>query len=77
MELTNIEKMLLKYCLNKFNAKWIRVFQNRHTVLDTKVNFYSVYKRKLKDQPITGQLTFTNMFKSLEEGEWYYIPNLL
>ena len=31
----------------------------------------------LKNQPLTGQTTYINMFKQLDEGKWYFIPNLL
>ena len=36
-----------------------------------------IFKRKLKTQPIVGERTYTNMFKQLVEGKWYFIPNLL
>ena len=42
------EKALLEYYLNNYNAKWIRVFHNKHPVLATKVIFYTKFKRLLK-----------------------------
>lgn len=76
-KLTEWEYKFLKYYLEKFNAKWVRVFNNKHPLLDTRVDLYSVYKRMLKNQPLTGSLTYTNMFEQLDEGRWYFIPNLL
>lgn len=75
--LTEWEYKFLNYYLNKFNAKWVRVFNNKHPLLDTRVDLYTVYKRKLKNQPLTGSLTYSNMFKQLDEGKWYFIPDLL
>lgn len=75
--MTEWEYKFLKYYLEKFNAKWMRVFNNKHPLLDTRVDLYSVYKRMLKNQPLTGSLTYTNMFEQLEEGKWYFIPDLL
>ena len=34
-------------------------------------------KRKLKNQPITGQTTYTSMFQQLQESKWYFILDLL
>ena len=76
-DLTEWEYKFLKYYLDKFNAKWMRVFNNKHPLLATRVDLYTVYKRKLKHQPITESLTYSNMFKQLDEGTWYFIPNLL
>lgn len=75
--LTDWEYKFLNYYLNKFSAKWVRVFNNKHPLLDTRVDLYTVYKRKLKNQPLTGSLTYSNMFKQLDEGKWYFIPDLL
>lgn len=75
--LTNWEYKFLNYYLNKFKAKWMRVFNNKHPLLDTRVDLYTVYKRKLKNQALTGSLTYSNMFKQLDEGKWYFIPDLL
>lgn len=75
--LTDWEYKFLNYYLNKFKAKWVRVFNNKHPLLDTRVDLYTVYKRKLKTQPLTGSLTYSNMFKQLDEGKWYFIPDLL
>ena len=75
--LTEWEYKFLNYYLNKFNSKWMRVFNNKHPLLDTRVDLYTVYKRKLKNQPVTGSLTYSNMFKQLDEGKWYFIPDLL
>ena len=75
--LTEWEYKFLKYYLDKFKAKWVRVFNNKHPLLATRVDLYTVYKRKLKHQPITESLTYSNMFKQLDEGKWYFIPNLL
>lgn len=71
------EYKFLNYYFNKFNAKWMRVWNNKHPLLHTRVDLYSVYKRKLKHQPLTGNLTFPNMFEKLDEGKWYFIPDLL
>ena len=76
-DLTEWEYKFLKYYLDKFNAKLMRVFNNKHPLLATRVDLYTVYKRKLKHQPITESLTYSNMFKQLDEGTWYFIPNLL
>ena len=76
-DLTEWEYKFLTYYLDKFNAKWMRVFNNKHPLLATRVDLYTVYKRKLKHQPITESLTYSNMFKQLDEGTWYFIPNLL
>lgn len=75
--LTKWEYSFLKYFLEKFNAKWVRVFNNKHPLLATRVDLYSVYKRKLKHQPLTESLTYSNMFKNLEEGKMYFISDLL
>lgn len=71
------EKSLLEYYLKNKNAKWIRVYHNKHPVLATRVIFYTKFKRRLKDQPYSGELTYTGMFKNLVEGDWYLITNLL
>ena len=63
--------------LNKYKAKWIRVYNNKHPILETRVVFYTIFKRKIKKQPYCGELTYTGMFKKLIEGDWYFIPNLL
>ena len=76
-DLTEWEYKFLKYYLDKFKAKWVRVFNNKHPLLATRVDLYTVYKRKLKHQPLTESLTYSNMFKQLEEGKWYFIPDLL
>ena len=76
-DLTEWEYKFLKYYLDKFKAKWVRVFNNKHPLLATRVDLYTVYKRKLKHQPITESLTYSNIFKQLDEGKWYFIPNLL
>lgn len=75
--LTEWEYKFLKYFLEKFKAKWMRVFNNKHPLLATRVDLYTVYKRKLKHQPLTGSLTYSNMFEQLDEGKWYFIPDLL
>ena len=77
MKLTDWEKSFLNYYLNNYNAKWMRVVYNKHPLFDTRVYLYTIYKRKLKNQPTIGQLTYTSMFKQLVEGRWYYIPDLL
>lgn len=71
------EKALLEYYLNNYNAKWIRVFHNKHPVVATKVIFYTKFKRLVKNQPYCGELTYTNLFYGLKEGDWYNITNLL
>ena len=75
--LTEWEYKFLKYYLDKFNSKWVRVFNNKHPLLATRVDLYTVYKRKLKYQPLTESLTYSNMFEKLDEGKWYFIPDLL
>ena len=77
MVLSTWERKFLEYYLQNHNAKWMRVYNNKHPLLDTHIDLYNTYKKKLKKQPITGQLTYTNMFKNLIEGEWYFVPNLL
>lgn len=77
MKLTKWEKMFLEYYLKNYNAKWMKVYNNKHPVFDTTVVLYSIYKRKLKNQPITGQTTYTSMFQKLQEGKWYFILDLL
>ena len=77
MNLTEYEKKFLNYYLNNYNAKWMRVFNNKHPILETRVDLYTIYKRLLKIQPIMGQTTYTSMFKQLVEGKWYYIPTLI
>ncbi len=75
--LTEYEKKFLKYYLESYNAKYMRVYNNKHTILDTRIDLFSIYKRKLKIQPSTGQNTYTNMFNNLEEGKWYLVTNLI
>ena len=77
LKLTEWECKFLNYYLNKFNGKWVRVFNNKHPLLDTRVDIYTIYKRKIKAQPLTGSLTYSNMFEVLDEGKWYFIPDLL
>lgn len=77
MKLTEWEQKFLYYYLNNFKAKWMRVYNNKHPLLDTKVQLYTVYKRLLKHQPNVGEQTLINMFNKLEEGKWYFIPDLL
>lgn len=77
MELTKWERKFLSYYLNNFNAKWVRVFNNKHPLFETRVDLFNIYKRKLKIQPITGQETITSMFRQLQEGKMYLITNLL
>ncbi len=77
MKLTKWERTFLNYYLTHYNAKWMRVFNNKSILLETRVDLYSIYKRMLKNQPITGQTTYINMFRQLEEGKWYFIPDLL
>ena len=71
------EKALLEYYFNNYNAKWIRVFHKKHPVLATKVIFYTKIKRLVKKQPYCGELTYTNLFNKLKEGDWYNVANLL
>lgn len=77
MNLTKWEKTFLKYYMEKYKAKWMQVYNNKHPFFATTVDFFTIYKRHLKNQPITGKLTYTSMFKGLIEGEWYFIPHLL
>ncbi len=77
MQLSDFEKAFLRKYLESYNAKWMQVYNNKHLLLDTRVYLYTIYKRRLKIQPKTSKETFTNMFKDLIEGKWYYIPDLL
>lgn len=77
MKLTKWERTFLNYYLNNFNAKWMRVFNNKHPLLETRVDLFNIYKVKLKGQPFVGQETLTSMFKQLKEGEMYLITDLL
>lgn len=77
MKLTQWEIKFLNYYLEKFNAKWVRVFNNKHPLLETRVDLFNVYKKPLKIQAVTGQETITSMFKQLEEGKMYFINDLL
>ena len=75
--LTKSERDLLNYYLNNYNAKWMQVFSNKHPIFETNVVFYSIFKRKLKNQPLSGERTCNGMFRSLIEGKFYFIPKLL
>lgn len=77
MKLTKWERKFLSYYLNNFNAKWMRVFNNKHPLLETRVDLFNIYKIKLKGQPVVGQETLTSMFRQLKEGEMYLITDLL
>lgn len=77
MKLTKWERKFLNYYLNNFNAKWVRVFNNKHPLLETRVDLFNIYKMKLKSQPVIGQETLTSMFRQLKEGEMYLITDLL
>ena len=77
MGLTKYEINFLNYYLNNYNAKWMRVFNNKHPIFETLVDLYTIFKRKLKNQPVTGQKTYISMFRQLVEGKWYFIPELL
>lgn len=77
LKLTECEVRFLTFYLNNHNAKWMLVFDNKHPIFETRVQLYSIFKRKLKTQPIVGQRTYTNMFNQLIEGKWYFIPHLL
>ena len=41
MKLSEWEKALMEYYLNKYNAKWMRVVNNKHPFLATRVFFYT------------------------------------
>lgn len=77
MKLTKWEKYFLNYYMKNYKAKWMQVYHNKHPFFATTVDFFTIYKRHLKKQPLTGKLTYTNMFETLIEGEWYFIPHLL
>ena len=77
MKLTKWEKYFLNYFMKNYKAKWMQVYNNKHPFLATTVDLFTIYKRHLKNQPQTGEVTYTNMFKTLIEGEWYFIPYLL
>ena len=46
MRLTECERNFLNYYLNNFNAKWMRVFNNKHPLFETRVDLYTIFKRK-------------------------------
>lgn len=77
MKLSEYERKFLNYYLENFNAKWMKVYNNKHPLFETKVDLYTIFKRKLKNQPAIGQQTYTSMFNQLIEGNWYFIPDLL
>ena len=77
MKLTECEKSFLNYYIDNHNAKWMQVFDNKHPIFETRVILYTIFRRKIKNQPIIGQRTYTSMFNQLVEGELYYIPHLL
>ena len=51
MNLSQWEKSLLEYYLYNHKAKWMRVYNNKHPILETRVVFYTIFKRKIKKQP--------------------------
>lgn len=71
------ELFFLKYHLKKYNAKYIKVFCNNNRLLPTKVVLYSGLKRKLKYQPISGEITLSRLFGNLVENTFYSIPQLI
>ena len=77
MRLSDYEKRFLVYYLNNYNAKWMRVFNNKHPFFCTRADLYTIYKRMIRNQPVVGQKTYPAMIKQLTEGKWYYIPELL
>lgn len=77
MKLSKCEKALLNYYMENYKAKWVRVYYNKHPFFATTVDFFTIYKRHIKKQPQTSEVTYTNMFKTFIEGEWYFIPHLL
>lgn len=77
MKLTEWEIAFLKYYLNNYNAKWMKVYSNKHPIFETRVYLYTIFKRKLKKQPLSSEVTYAGMFKQLIEGKWYFIPDLL
>ena len=48
MNLSQWEKSLLEYYLYNHKAKWMRVYNNKHPILETRVVFYTIFKRKIK-----------------------------
>ena len=66
MKIKQWEETLLEFYQNNYNAKWMRVYNNKHPVLPTKVFFYTTFKRKIKKQAYCGELTFTGMYKNLK-----------
>ena len=71
------EKFFLEYHFKNYNAKYIKVFNNRNTLIPTKIVLYSGVKRKLKYQPIAGEITLSKMFSELEQNTFYSIPQLI
>ena len=77
MKLNECERRILKFYLNKYNVKWMRVFNNKHPFIETTVEFFTFWGIKIKNQPIAGERTYIKMFEQLSEGRYYFIPNLL
>lgn len=73
----NYEVFFLEYHLKEYNAKYIKVFNNHNNLIPTKIVLYNGVKRKLKYQPIPGELTLSKMFSELEENTFYSIPQLI
>lgn len=71
------ELFFLKYHLENYNAKYIKVYCNRNNLIPTKVVLYSGLKRKLKYQPISGEITLSKMFYKLDIDTFYSIPQLI
>ena len=71
------ELFFLEYHLKEYNAKYIEVFNNNNNLIPTKIVLYNGVKRKLKYQPISGEITLSKLFRELEENTFYSIPQLI
>lgn len=76
-KLLEYEKFFLQYHLDKYNAKYLKVFHNRNSLIPTKVVLYTGLKRRMKYQPVSGEITLSRMFSKLEEDKFYSIPQLI
>ena len=45
MVLSTWERKFLEYYLQNHNAKWMRVYNNKHPLLDTHIDLYNTYKK--------------------------------
>ena len=76
-KLKKYELFFLKFHLQTYGAKFIKVviYKNKH--LPTEVILFNGYKRKLKYQPTLGETTLCGMFNNLKNNTFYYVPDLI